>query len=284
MVATRHSARGGGLSAATVAGAGRVRLAPAAGAVAGLADQDLGLVALGGMHMHNNPMELVRELVRQRRRIRRLMTSPSGGMGADLLLRAGLVDEIATSYVGFEHLGLAPWFRRRVEAGDVRVLEMDEAAITHGLYAGAGGLPFIPLPPGLDLADVCRVNPESFRMVDDPFTGDRRLAVRAIRPDLALIHATEADDRGNVGFKGCAFTDRLMALASRRVVVQVERLVPAGVVSSYPTGSTLPGFLVDIAVVAPGGCLPTAAHGEYGYDGAVLAEYLASAQKEALPA
>ena len=242
------------------------------------------MVALGGMHMHNNPMELVRELVRQRRLIRRLVTSPSAGMASDLLLGARMVDEIATSYVGFEHLGLAPWFRRRVEAGEVRVLEMDEAAITHGLYAGAGGLPFMPLPPGLDLADVCRVNPESYRMVEDPFTGQRCLAVRAIRPDLALIHATEADARGNAAFKGCAFTDRLMAMASRSVVLQVERLVPAGQLSSYPPGSMLPGFLVDTVVVAPRGCLPTAAHGEYGYDEAALAEYLASAHKRAYPA
>lgn len=258
--------------------------ATAADAVAGLKDRDLGLVALGGMHMHNNPMELVRELVRQRRRIRRLLTSPSAGIGADLLLRAGLVDEIATSYVGFEHLGLAPWFRRRVEAGDVRVLEMDEASITHGLHAGAGGLPFIPLPQGLELADVRRVNPETYGMVDDPFTGDRHLAVRAIRPDLALLHAREADERRTVVFGGSVFTDRLMALASRRVVVQVERLVPAGSLSGRPPGSTLPGFLVDAVVVAPGGCLPTAAHGEYGYDEAALTEYLASAAKEAAPA
>jgi glutaconate CoA-transferase, subunit A len=158
------------MSAATAAPAGRVTVVPAADAVAGLTDQDLGLVALGGMHMHNNPMELVRELVRQHRRIRRLLTSPSAGIRADLLLRAGLVDEIASSYVGFEHLGLAPWFRRRVEAGEVQVLEMDEASITHGLYAGAGRLPFIPLPQGLELADVCRANPEAYRMLDDPFT------------------------------------------------------------------------------------------------------------------
>jgi glutaconate CoA-transferase, subunit A len=75
-----------------------------------------------------------------------------------------------------------------------------------------------------------------------------------------------------------------MALASRRVMLQVERLVPAGLVSGYPPGSTLPGFLVDTVVVAPGGCLPTAAHGEYGYDEAALTEYLASARKQAAPA
>jgi glutaconate CoA-transferase, subunit A len=256
----------------------KIRLA--ADAVAALVP-DAGLVAVGGMHMHNNPMALVRELVRRRIRVGRLLTSPSAGPAVDLLLAAGLVDEIATSYVGFEHLGLAPAFRRRVEAGEVRVLEMDEASITHGLHAGAGGLPFVPLPRGLELSDVWRVNPESYAEVEDPFSGERFLAVRALRPDVALIHATEADERGSAVFKGSAFTDRLMALAARHLVVQVERLVPASQVSIHPAGSTIPGFLVDAVVVAPGGCLPTAAHGEYGYDEAGLREYLEAARDEA---
>jgi acyl CoA:acetate/3-ketoacid CoA transferase alpha subunit len=161
---------------------------------------------------------------------------------------------------------------------------MDEASITHGLYAGVGGLPFIPLPTGFDLVDVWRFNAESYRMVDDPFTGERRLAVRPIRPDLALIHANEADAGGNAAFKGYAFTDRLMEMASRGVVLQVERLVGAGRASSYAPGSTLPGFLADTVIVAPQDCLPTASHGEYGYDEAAPAEYLASVQKHAYPA
>jgi glutaconate CoA-transferase subunit A len=72
-----------------------------------------------------------------------------------------------------------------------------------------------------------------------------------------------------------------MALASRRVVIQVERVVPSAQVSGYAPGGTVPGFLVDTIVVAPGGCLPTSAHGEYGYDEAALTEYLTSAGKAA---
>lgn len=233
------------------------------------------------MHAHNNPMALVREVVRQGRRVRRLLTSPCGSLNADLLLTAGLVDEIATSYVGFEHLGLAPGFRRAVEGHTVRLLEYDEAAITHGLYAGAAGLPFIPLPPGVEASDVPGVNPDAYRTVRDPFGERMVLAVAPLRPDLAFVHALEADAAGNAVFGGAAFTDRLMALAARRVVVQVERVVPGERIAAHPAGTTIPGFLVQAVVEAPGGCHPTAAHGAYPADEDHLREYLALAREPA---
>jgi glutaconate CoA-transferase, subunit A len=239
-----------------------------------------GVLAVGGMHMHNNPMELIREVVRRRRGARRLLTSPSAGLAADLLIGAGLVEEVATAYVGFEHLGLAPCYRRAAESRAIRVFELCEAAIVHGLYAGAGGLPFIPLPAGLELSDVSSANPDGFRSLDDPFTGKRVLAAAALRPDVALVHAQAADERGNAIFAGAHFTDRLMAMAARSVILQVERLAAPSEVARHPAESVLPGFLVDAVVIAPGGCRPTAAHGEYGYDEPALREYLRLARTE----
>ena len=238
------------------------------------------LLAVGGMHLHNNPMALVREAVRRGRHAHRLLTSPSGALAADLLIGAGLVEEVATSYVGFEHLGLAPCYRRFAESHRVRVYELCEAAIVHGLYAGAGGLPFVALPRGLEEADVSSANPDHFRTVTDPFTGERVLAAAALRPDVALVHAQAADERGNAIFKGSHFTDRLMAMAARKVIVQVERVAAASEVADHPGESVLPGFLVSAVVVAPGGCRPTAAHGEYSYDEPALREYLRLARTE----
>ena len=252
-----------------------------AAAIAKLVPNGTGLLAIGGMHMHNNPMELLRELVRQNRGARRLLTSPSGSIGADLLIGAGLVEEVATSYIGFEHLGLAPCYRRAAESGAVRVLELCEAAIVHGLYAGAGGLPFVALPPGLELSDVSTANPEHFRTLTDPFTGQRVLAAAPLRPDVALIHAQAADERGNAIFSRAHFTDRLMAMAARTVIVQVERLAAPGEVALHPAESVLPGFLVDAVVIAPRGCRPTASHGEYDFDEPALRQYLELARTEA---
>ena len=246
-------------------------------AIERLVPDGVGLLAVGGMHLHNNPMALVREMVRQDRHVARLLTSPCGALNADLLLAAGLVGEIATSYVGFEHLGLAPAFRRAVEAGVVRVLECDEAYITHGLTAGAGGLPFVPLPEGLEAAEVWRANAESYRLVTDPFTGRQVLAGAPLIPDVALLHAAAADAAGNAVIVGAHFVDRAMALAAKTVVVQVERVVPTEEISRHAVGTTIPGFLVHGVVEAPGGCHPTASHGHYRADEDHLRRYLSLA-------
>jgi len=237
----------------------------------------VGLLSVGGMHLHNNPMSLVREVVRQRPTIRRLLTSPCGALNADLLVGAGLVQEIATSYVGFEHLGLAPCFRRAAESGTIRILECDEAYITHGLYAGAGGLPFIALPAGLETSDVPKVNQESYAMTTDPFTGGQVLVGAPLRPDVALIHASMADSRGNAVFGGAHFVDRLMVQAAKTVLLQVERVVSTEEIARHPVGTTIPGFLVQGVVEVAGGCHPTASHGAYDFDEEQIKLYLSKA-------
>jgi glutaconate CoA-transferase subunit A len=239
----------------------------------------VGLLSVGGMHLHNNPMALVREVVRQGRTIRRLLTSPCGALNADLLVGAGLVQEIATSYVGFEHLGLAPCFRRAAESGSIRILECDEAYITHGLYAGAGGLPFIALPAGLEASDVPKVNQESYAMTTDPFSGRQVLVGAPLRPDVALIHASMADERGNAVFGGAPFVDRLMVQAAKTVLLQVERVVSTDEIARHPVGTTIPGFMVHGVVEAAGGCHPTASHGAYDLDEEQIRLYLSMAGK-----
>ncbi|HHC08132.1 MAG TPA: CoA transferase subunit A [Actinobacteria bacterium] len=235
-------------------------------------------LGVGGMQLTAAPMALVRALVRRRTRIGRLVTSPSASLQADLPIAAGLVDELVSPYVGFEHLGLAPAFRRAVEGGSLRVLEIDEGSLTHALHAGASGIPFVPCPPGIDLTDIPRVDPTLFRRVVDPFDGTERWAVPAIRPDTVFVAAAVADEHGNVAFDRFPFTDRTMALAARRLLVEVEEVVPAGSLADRPPGTTLPAFLVDAIVVAPGGCLPTEYPGRYGRDDETLRAYLAAAK------
>jgi len=256
-----------------------VRFVDAATAVGSWVDPGA-TVAIGGMHMTSAPMSLVRELVRQQVSIGRLVTSPSSSLQADVPVGAGLVDEIVAPYVGFEHLGLAPRFRAAAQDGDVDVVEFDEGSLTHALYAGAGGLGFIPCPPGLEHTDLVDVNPELYRRTVDPFTGDTRWCVPALRPDVALVHCTEADEEGNVWFGGFPFTDRLMAMAARTLIVQVERVVDGDTMASRQPGTTLPAFLVEAVVVAPGGCHPTAAPGCYGADEAAIRSYLGAARSQ----
>lgn len=237
-------------------------------------------VAIGGMHMTSAPMALIRELLRQEVRIGRLVTSPSSSLQADLPIGAGLVEELMAPYVGFEHLGLAPRFRAAAQEGRLNVLECDEGSLSHAFYAGAGGLGFIPCPPGTEHTDLVSASPHLYRQVEDPFTGVTRWCVPALRPDVALVHATEADEDGNVWFGGFPFTDRLMAMAAKQLVVQVERVVEPETMASRSPGTTLPAFLVAAVVVAPGGCHPTSAPGCYAADEEAIRTYLAAARSQ----
>jgi glutaconate CoA-transferase subunit A len=231
-------------------------------------------LAVGGMHMHNNPMALIRELVRQQKHIKRLITSPAACINADLLIGAGLVEEIVTSYVGFEHLGLAPAFRRLAQAGRLKVLEVDEMSLILGLRAGAAGQPFAPLPHGLELSEVSSANPEFYKPISDPFSGTTYLATPALRPKVALVLCQQADSYGNALFKGSVFTDREMLLAAETVILQVEQVIPTLQLTKNPVPVNVPGHLVNAVVTAPFSAHPTSCHRFYHYDEAHLQEYI----------
>ena len=231
-------------------------------------------LAVGGMFMHNNPMALVRELIRQKKHIKQLITSPGGCINADLLIGAGLVEEIVTSYVGFEHLGLAPAFRRAAQSGQLRVYELDAHALMQALRAGANDLPFVALPPGLALSDVSRTNPTFYKTVTDPFTGQPRLVVPALKPQVALVAAQQADKTGNLLFKGSVFSDRDMLMAARVGIVQVESIISTEQLTRQPLQVSLPAYYTTAVVMAQFSCHPTACHRYYHYDEDHLKEYL----------
>src|SRR5437764_7772422 len=140
-------------------------------------------LVVGGMHLHNMPMALVRELVRQRaeHRIATLIAGPAAGLGTDLLIGAGMVDRAVVSYIGFEHFGLAPAFRRAVAENRLLVQDLDAFALLEAVRAGGAGLPFALVPPGIEKTDLPKEG-SLYRRVDDPFHGGSAWAVPALRP------------------------------------------------------------------------------------------------------
>jgi glutaconate CoA-transferase subunit A len=239
-------------------------------------------VGLGGLHFHNMPMALVRELIRQGVEIDRLIPSIDGSIDADLLIGAGLVSEVQVAYLGLEIYGLAPRFRAAAEAGTVRVRDCEEAGFGLAVTAGAAGLPFVALPEGFmprgdGLPTVPTVNPDDYAEIDSPFTGARHTLIRAINPDVALIHCQAIDAQGNCGFFGGSFLDVELAKAARVCIVQVEREyeeLPA------ECRRQLPGYAVDAYCVVPGGAHPGSSHGAYFHDDAHLRRYAELARSD----
>ena len=89
----------------------------------------------------------------------------------------------------------------------------------------------------------------------EKFDGEDWLYFKAIIPNVAIIRATTADERGNLSFEheGGILGPLYQALAVRNngglVIAQVKRLAKFGTLK--PHNVIVPGVLVDVIVVAP---------------------------------
>lgn len=233
-------------------------------------------IALGGFHTASRPMALVRAIARARPRNLTLVGSP-GTLDADLLIATGCVRRVMMPYVGVEGMvATAPFFRHAVESGAIEVAEVDEGIVLTMFKAARQGLDFLPWKGGIGTS-IPELNPD-LKVIADPFTGKPVLAVPAVRADLALIHAAEADPFGNVRHEGNAFGDCLMASAAAACIVQVERVVPAALTRQHPERTTIPAHVVNAVVHCPYGGHPFYSQRHYVMDREHVRMYVAAAE------
>ncbi len=233
-------------------------------AVAVIRDGDT--VAIGGAVLSRKPIAAVRALARLGRRDLELVTF-AGSLDVELLLGAGALRAVRSSYVGLGPHGPAPRFAQAVATGTVEDLEESEWMLLGRLRAAAAGMPFIVTRAamGSDL-----VTARGLREVSDPYSGERFLALPALHPDVAIVHAWKSDPRGNIQAPWppdhLADVDLLLARAARHVIVTVERLVESEDVDASARDTVLYPFEVDAVAVAKNGAAPTAFPPLYGLD------------------
>jgi glutaconate CoA-transferase, subunit A len=182
----------------------------------------------------------------------------------DQMIGMGLVRKLVFSWGGNPGVGSLHRFRDAVENGWPRPLEIEEhshAGMAAAYAAGAARLPFGVLRgyTGTDLAARTSV-----KWVSCPFTGEELAAVRAIRPDVGIIHAQQADRAGNVQLWGIAGVQKETVLASDRSLVTVEEIVDELV--PQPQSVVLPSWTLDAVALAPRGAHPSYALGYYERD------------------
>lgn len=235
---------------------------------------DGAMVALGGGLSARLPMALVRELIRQRRRDLHVVGS-AHGIDVDLLIAAGGIRRCEESYVGFEQdLGLAPAYRRAAEAGEIEIAESCCVTMLSQLRATEMGLPFLPVR-GVKGSDLRRLHPE-YSEISCPFTGEILVAVPALRPDVALLHAPIGDRYGNLHLDQPYVLDERFAGAAAAVVATVDRIAPSEDVVN--AGITIPAHLVSAVAEVPFGAHPASCYPNYAYDREHLMTYLQAAQ------
>jgi glutaconate CoA-transferase subunit A len=240
--------------------------------------QDGQSVALGGAWLCNHPMAAVRQLVRARRKDLHVY-SLIGSIDVDLLLAAGAVSHLTFSMVTLEAFGLAPNLRRQVEHGDLRITELTGLSMEVALEAAGRNVPFLPYPAlgRPETSDLVRANPDIYDHVVDPFVGDPVLVVRALRPDVTIVHALRADRDGNAQFDGTFGIDDVLAKVPGTVIVTCEEVVSREVIVESAHMTKVPGYLVDYVIEAPFGAHPTSHVPCYSLDAPELLDYAEAA-------
>ena len=208
---------------------------------------------------HLVPFAAAHEIIRQgREELALVRMTPD--VVYDQLIGMGRARRLTFSYGGNPGVGSLHRFRDAVEHGWPRPLEVVEhshAGLAAAYAAGAARLPFGVLR-GYEGTDLAAHNP-SVASVESPFDGERVSAVRAINPDVAIIHAQHADRRGNVMLWGLSGVQKEAVLAARRAIVTVEEVVDELV--ARPHSVFLPAWVLDAVVVVPGGAWPSYADG-----------------------
>ncbi len=240
--------------------------------------EDSSTVSIGGSLLQRTPAAMVRELARQGCRGLHLV-KPSPGYDGDLLSSAGVLKLVSAGMVSLEQPhGVARQFRTAVEQGRVEVVEHACITVASALRAASLGIPFQPVP-GLDGSDIPRAS--NFVELVDPETRKAIWAVRAIRPDWAILHVAEADEFGNGRVYGTPHWDPLMAAAAKAVILTADRLVDPSEMTRQPELTTIPGLNVAAVVHAPHGAWPTSCPPYYGVDHAAVVEYCEAVESAA---
>jgi glutaconate CoA-transferase subunit A len=213
---------------------------------------------------HLIPHAAGQELIRQGRRDLTLVRM-TPDIVYDQLIGAGCAARLVFSWGGNPGVGSLHRLRDAVEHDWPRPLALEEhshAGMAVAYAAGAANLPFGVLR-GYDGTDLATRN-GSIATIECPFTGEELAAVPAHRPDVGIVHAQQADRRGNVQLWGIVGVQKEVVLGSRRSIVTVEEIVDE--LEPRSGAITLPAWVIDAVACVPGGAHPSYAHGYYDRD------------------
>lgn len=226
--------------------------------------KDGDMVAIGGNVLHRVPMAFCRELVLQKKKNLRIVKT-AGAMDVDILCLGGCVQSVDAGFISYEtEYSLASHYRKAVQSGLVRGNEHACYTVICALRAASMGIGFMPVK-GLVISDLIEAN-DYFKRIQDPFSGETVTVVKALCPDIAVIHVHEADINGNAYIEGPMFDDILMSRAAKHVIITAEKIVPENKFAFSDKKAQIPHFMVDAVVKAEKGAAPCSCLPSYDID------------------
>lgn len=224
-----------------------------------------------GGYICRTPFAAIHEIIRQGKKDL-TVTRSNAADDFDMLIGAGAVKRFIATFLSLGVYGLGRCFRRSLEKGIPHKIEIEEytnLSLPMMLMAGALGMPFIPVKDmvGSDLLKVRSFLGEGkYKVIESPFDGTPTLLVPALNPDVAIIHAQQADEEGNAQVWGIEGDCKWGANAARKVIVSCERIVSREVIGKDPSRTIVPDFRVAAVVEEPFGAHPGYTPGFYDVD------------------
>ena len=238
------------------------KILPLSQAVAELVQNGNAVACEGFTHLI--PFAAGHEIIRQQKKNLTLIRM-TPDLIYDQMIGMGVAAKLVFSWGGNPGVGSLHRLRDAVEKQWPSRLEIEEsthAGMVQAYNAGASGLPFGVLR-GFTGTDLPKVN-QSIKSITCPFTGEVLAAVPALRPDVTIVHAQQADRNGNVLIWGIIGVQKEAVLAAKRSIVTVEEVVDR--LDSAPNACVLPGWALSAVCIAPGGAYPSYAQGYYNRD------------------
>lgn len=234
--------------------------------------QDGDLVGIGGLSFWRKPISACREIIRQNKKDLTVCTFV-GGIEVDMLIGGGCVSHVKSCFVGMEIFGMAPYYRKAVESGSIKISEESEASIALGLKCSYLKVPFMPLK-GIIGTDFPKVR-DDIKQFEDPLgSGTQLMALPKIDLDVAILHVPYADEAGNGNIAGAVWLDDDMAKTAKKTIITCEKLVELEDIVHSPGKAQLPMQTTSAVVKIPFGAHPTSTYPIYTFDALHIQTYL----------
>ncbi|MEB2793537.1 MAG: CoA transferase subunit A [Caldisphaeraceae archaeon] len=231
-------------------------------------------ITISGITFFRNPISFLTAIIKSgKKRLSFIDREP--GFGLDMLVAAKSLKRVRAAMATFEHFGLSPSVRKGVEKHEVEYLEDTCGAVVAGLRAGAQGIPFMPVR-GILGSDLVRIHEKkgTWKVINDPFTGEEIIAVKAIEPDVAIIHLHMADRYGNAVILGPRYEDELKIKAAKKVILTVEKVVNEEDLRKRNLELlSANSYRVEAVVSSPNGAWPTGMYPYYRPQYKAIKEY-----------
>lgn len=236
-------------------------------------------IGIGGWATRRKPMALIRAIARSNLKDLTLMAG-FGGPDVGMLAAVGKIRKLIFAFVSLDHYPLEPHYRKARQAGAFEVLELDEGMVHWGLRAAAMRLPFLPTRIGIG-TDILTQAGADFKFVQSPYAdGEQLVAMPALAPDVALIHAHRSDERGNIlTLSTDPLFDEMLVRAAGKSFATVEKIVSTADLDMKNNGryNLVERAMINGVAEAPLGAHPTSAAPDYPLDFGHLKTYVDSA-------